>query len=329
LVEGTGRIDPPAPFTAESYALFTGWRWVFHHFRSLGKEVIQIAAAWWMDNVWSAKERALVLQDLAKLPESGLNSLQQIIYQELIRKELYTKDIKGYLQYDPTTDQVIQYCMNESGGFDVCASNLTEFIEAEIGAPVDLDTDTLGVYGFLALKNGTVIFKTLNKSTGDTRGAECATSANLDPHIIRVQLIQAQIRTTGSNILPLLLDDSNATKPGAEDKKARQDAVKERYDPLKKSKLADATLDINHVAGLSLKQICPYTEFLLRWLDRLPSTASSASSSSASSASSKRRAFLSLIDMVKATAAAKTAAESAKKASGKAVKAKPMAGAKK
>jgi hypothetical protein len=240
---------------------------------------------------------------------------------------LYTKDVQGYLQYEPTTDQVTQYCIDEtSGKSEICASNLTEFIENEIGSPTDLETETLPVYGFLTLKNGTVIFKTLNKSTGDTRGAECATSANLDPHILRLQLIQAQIRSLspGSKILPLLLDDSNATKPGTEEKKLRQDAVKERYDPPKKSKLTDSTMDINHVAGLSLKQICPYTEFLLRWHDRVLSKSSSSSSSG-------QRAFLSLIDMSRATTAAKALADAAKKprASGKAVKAKPVAGAKK
>jgi hypothetical protein len=340
LEQPVGRIEPPAPFTAESYAVFTGWRWVFHHFRSLRKEVVEIAASWWMDNVWSQKERGDVLLDLATTKTSDQNQVQRLVYSELHGKELYTDSIRGYLQYNPASDLVTQYCINdETGAPEECASNLTEFIEAEIGTSPDLEAGTLPVYGFLTLKNGTVIFKTLNKSTGDTRGAECATSANLDPHILRVQLIQAQIRsmTPDPELLSLLLDDSNATKPGIEEKKARQDAVKERYDPPKKSKLADPSVDVIHVAGLSLKQICPYTEFLLRWHDRiLARTGSSSSSSSSSSGASAKkpnhpRAFLSLIDTVRATAAAKAVAEAAKKprAAGKAVKAKPTASAKK
>jgi hypothetical protein len=326
LTDDAKHVSPPPPFTAESYALFTGWRWVFHHFgaphvdKRLQKEVVAIAAAWWMDNVWSPLERGAVLRDLATTPASS--PIQRLVYQELHGKELYSEQVQGYLQYDTVSNTVVPYCITDSEP-QVCASNLMEFIEAEIGAPLDLEADTLNIYGFLTLKNGTVIFKTLNKSTGDTRGAECATSANLNPHILRVQVIQAQIRAVApdSVLVPLLLDDSNTTKPETEEKKARQDAVKERYDPPKKSKLANPALDINHVAGLSLKQICPYTEFLLRWLDRnMPS-----SNSASAAASAKRRSFLSLVDVVRATSAVDKKA----RPSGQAVKAKAMAGAKK
>lgn len=323
LSKDAKHIEPPAPFTADSYALFTGWRWVFHHFgtnSALQAEVIAIAANWWMDNVWSVKERGAVLLDLATTPAS--NPIQRLVFKELHGKELYSEQVQGYLQYDTSSNTVIPYCVTE-GEPQVCASNLTEFIEAEIGSPLDLEADTLNIYGFLTLKNGTIIFKTLNKSTGDTRGAECATSANLNPHILRVQVIQAQIRSVApdSAIIPLLLDDSNATKPETEEKKARQDAVKERYDPPKKSKLANPALDVNHVAGLSLKQICPYTEFLLRWLDRnMPSN-----NSASAAASGRRRSFLSLVDVVRAT----SAVEKKPRASGQAVKAKAIASAKK
>jgi hypothetical protein len=63
----------------------------------------------------------------------------------------------------------------------------------------------------------------------------------------------------------LLADDAGAA---VEDNKVRQsiqDALKKMYNP--KVKAGDAALRITHITHMSLKQICPYMEFLLRWMD--------------------------------------------------------------
>jgi hypothetical protein len=69
-----------------------------------------------------------------------------------------------------------------------------------------------------------------------------------------------------SQIVRLLVSDDAAGT--IEDNKVRQsiqDALKKLYNP--KVKAAEPGLRITHISHLSLKQICPYMEFLLRWMD--------------------------------------------------------------
>jgi hypothetical protein len=186
-----------------------------------------------------------------------------------------------------------------------------EYVDEARGPPVDLEEGTRELYGLLAYKEGVSVFKTMNKSTGRPGGAECATASNLPGKQEILRELHALAKTILGGEQGLLLDDRKETAPTEADKKREQDAVRERYEPSKKSK-GSAEIDIRHIHTLNLKQICPYTEFLFRWLDTIPTGA----------ASSPRRFFLSAVDYVRAV----TAAEKAK-AAGKAAKPKRVKGA--
>jgi len=80
-------------------------------------------------------------------------------------------------------------------------------------------------------------------------------------------MIQAEIRSVAAADAPiraLLLDDSDAEITDGEHDRV-QEAVKKRYNP--RANAADPSLKITHLKHMSLKQMCPYMEFLLRWMD--------------------------------------------------------------
>ena len=115
----------------------------------------------------------------------------------------------------------------------------------------------------------------------------------------------------------LLLDDRKETAPTEADKKREQDAVRERYEPTKKSK-GSGDIDIRHIHTLNLKQICPYTEFLFRWLDAIHTGAGAGAGAGADAATP--RFFLSAVDYVRAVEAAAKAKAAEKAAKPKRVK---------
>ena len=209
-------------------------------------------------------------------------------------------------------DEAVAYCRQADGSIGRCASSILEYVEEARGLPVNLEEGTAELYGLLAYKEGVSVFKTMNKSTGRPGGAECATASNLPgkQEILRELHALARTRTEAS----LLLDDRKETAPTEADKKREQDAVRERYEPSKKSK-GSAEIDIRHIHTLNLKQICPYTEFLFRWLDAIPAGAGAGAPT--------QRFFLSAVDYVRAVEAADKA-----KAAGKAAKPKRVKGAK-
>jgi hypothetical protein len=72
-----------------------------------------------------------------------------------------------------------------------------------------------------------------------------------------------QTMAAGDPILPLLLDNRPDTAPTKKDKDALQKKVKDRYE----GKPAAGLDDFTHLHALSLRQICPYMEFILRYMD--------------------------------------------------------------
>jgi hypothetical protein len=62
-------------------------------------------------------------------------------------------------------------------------------------------------------------------------------------------------------IRPLLLDVAKETLPSDKEKAARQGDVTKRFGG------KEAPLDLLHLGDLTLKQLCPYTEFLLRYME--------------------------------------------------------------
>ena len=96
IAEPSGKIDPPLGFSKES---FNGWRWLFHHFATL-PETVPIACCWWMDNVWTWKQREAVFRDWST---RGLASLKddEAMYASVFQpRELFHGALSGYLVYD-------------------------------------------------------------------------------------------------------------------------------------------------------------------------------------------------------------------------------------
>ena len=260
IAKPSGKIEPPAGFSKES---FNGWRWLFHHFSSL-PETIPIACCWWMDNVWSSKQRAAVFRDWSARGLAALRDDEAMYASVFQPRELFAGALSGYLVYDTEKLALQTYCHLPSEPPAICTTVLQPDVNAAIGRPIDRKTDTGTIFGFLVSKRDTVVFKTVDKEKGDLRGAECANTSNLKNHESRIIIIQDIIRKSGTPIVPLLLTDTADTAPTEAIRKDRQDYVKRRFETSLGT--LDPRMDIQHTSDLSLKQICPYMEFLLRWM---------------------------------------------------------------
>jgi hypothetical protein len=131
---------------------------------------------------------------------------------------------------------------------------LQEDVKQLIGPPVDKEKDTGPIFGFLLLdpKDQSALFKTIHKADGSWKGAQCFNTSNLNVPRERVVALQRILReNVGEHpILEALMDDAVETQPTA-------DVIKRRA----------KTGTLLHVWDLTQKQICPYMEFLLRWMD--------------------------------------------------------------
>jgi hypothetical protein len=263
----SGKLDPPTGFGKEA---FNGWRWLFHHFGGLA-ETIGIGSRWWMDNVWSHKERAAILSSwiVRGVPEA------ETVYAASYKPgELFSGELSGYLVYDTDVKKLLKYCFIAGDKEpSICSEELDSIktaLYAAIGPDVDRKTDTGPIFGMLVSKKGNVVFKSVEKSTGALEGAECANNSNLREHRRRIKLIQDNIRAhapADSSIRSLLLADGLDDDISDAEHDAVQESMKKRYDPKAKGVRAAKDLAITHVKHLSLKQMCPYMEFLLRWMD--------------------------------------------------------------
>ena len=320
LTGAEGPLAPPPPFpkTAGAQLTLNGWRWVLHHFRDLGEVTLRIAVSWWADNIWTLPQRKAVLAYLCAKDPAAYTSIERLIRTSVGKSELFVGgDLKGYAVLEGEDE--VAYCQQADGSVRRCASSMAEYVDEARGPAVDLEEGTQDLYGLLAFKDGTSVFKTMNKATGRPGGAECATASNLPGK----QEILREVHRIARETLPvelqaLLLDDRKETVPTDAEKKAQQDAVKERYEPPSK-KPKNMTTDLRHINTLNLKQICPYTEFLFRWLDSRVGEAAAAAAAASPTALAPR-SFLSAVDYVRAVKAkAKAAAKGKKGKEGKGV----------
>ena len=278
IAEESGKIA--APHGLEE--TFNGWRWVFHRFSGL-EETIPLACRWWMDNIWTAKEREAMLNEWTLRD----NETEEFYAKTFRPVELFKGAVKGYMLVD---SELKTFCLGEGDTApSVCSDLYKPYVLAAIGKPVNRASVTeMGkVYGFLTLKKGDVIFKSVDMESGKLGGAECANTSNLGPHRLLIKKLQMLIRSiypAEDPFVSRLLDDKEDTKPTEEISKERKDAIKKRYDPTVKAKHPEFNLE--HVDDLSRLQICPYMEFLLRVLDMKHADG--------------KRWFLSLVDSVRA-----------------------------
>lgn len=267
ITKPTGPITRPTNFKEEA---FLGIRWVYTRFAHL-EETYEIGMKWWMDNVWTPDERAAVCDDLLRRKQSTWNEQQALVAKLLGPVELFQGPINGYHKY--TDGKLIRHCVIEGEGLGVCPDVpiFNKPIDELIGPAVDRKTDTDDIFGMIVQKSGTTIFKTVDKTAGKVlklEGAECANQSNLANHWPRLRNLQGKIRAAFSDatIAGLLLtDDEASTLNDAKQRTMIQDAERKVFDP--KTKPADPALRITHISHLSLKQICPYMEFLLRFAE--------------------------------------------------------------
>jgi hypothetical protein len=258
-----GKIAPPAGLTAD---VFNGWRWVLQHFGSL-PETRAIAAAWFMDNLWSGEERGAALAYWTSNTDPAIPTK---IYADLLRPvELFTASdgkLRGYLLFDATALDVKAYCMTARDTMpQACSSEMMRFVEPIIGAAPDRIESSGEVFGFLVLDRGRVVYKTLHKPSakGNLNGAQCATNSALTMHMPRVITTIEEIDkyAPADPIRSLLLDIAKETLPSDKEKAERQGDVTKRFSG------KAATRDLIHLGDLTLKQLCPYTEYLLRYME--------------------------------------------------------------
>jgi hypothetical protein len=265
ITEPSGKIDPPAGFNRET---FSGLRWVYNHFGMLA-ETVGIGCRWWMENIWTTEERIAVFSSWLKKGPSGLSE-DETFYANLFKPiELFFGEFSGFLVFDVEKKNLLQYCFVESDPAPApCTEVFRSEFERSIGRPVDRKKDTGPFFGMLVSKKGTPVFKSVDKAAGALEGAECANNSKLLEHLRRIHSIQVEMRRylpAGSSILPLLLGDDLEAAISDKEREDTQDALKARYDPKLKADQPEKT--ITHIKHMSLKQICPYMEFILRIAD--------------------------------------------------------------
>lgn len=257
--QDVGYIPHPEGMSKEQ---FHGWRWVLHHFREL-RETESIAMQWWMDNAWSSAERQAVL---SKWLSDSLDSEDERKWREAyIPKEMFLGELRGYILFDTESLKLQKYCMSDDT-VALCTSLLATEVEKVLPKAVDRKKDTGSVFGLLTTKKKTVVFKTVDTNIENIRwdGAECQNTSNLGNHRARIRAIQTHIPSDNS-IHRLLLEDSEDTLPAKDVFVAKKAELESRY--RKNNPRRNSSLDMNHIGDMSLKQACPYMEFLLRWLD--------------------------------------------------------------
>jgi hypothetical protein len=287
MAEPDEYIEPPEGMKKER---FYGLRWLYTHFAGLA-ETESIAARWWMDNIWTFAERNAVLADWISRYDS-LRGQEADWAKLYIPNEMYVGKLRGYMIYDPKDHDIKNYCFTSKGGkkaLGICPSIFKEDVDALIAPPVNRESaeDTGDVYGFLATITRTVVFKTVHKpsSKGRLTGAECDNDSNVLHHHPRILSAMEALRryAKGDPILKkgVLLETDESAVPSKAVRKEQQKALKLKYD----GKPSDFT-DFSHLQSLSLLQVCPYLEFLLRYMDMKKV--------------GDRRWFLSLVDSLRA-----------------------------
>lgn len=269
MSEPDAYIEPPTGFKKER---FFGLRWLYHHFGEL-EETPLIAARWWMDNVWTYGERNAVLANWVTRFDS-LNDDEKTWAGLYVPSEIYNGKIRGYMIFDPKDLSIKNLCFYKKNVTDsqkslgTCPSTFDDDVAMLIAPAVNRENDesTDEVFGFQATIKGITVFKTVHKPTAEGRltGAECDNDSNVLHHHPRVESAMKGLDTyaTDDPIRKFLLNTDPSAKPSKKEKDALQKALKLKYE----GKESDFE-EFHHLHELSLLQVCPYLEFLLRYMD--------------------------------------------------------------
>lgn len=222
------------------------WSWILERYATVPESRV-VAMRWWFDRQNYANQRAL-LEYTLQHPEDG--PLNVTLRSDLLR----SKQVLAYRVYNPETLGVEYFCMSTAAaadGFAACDSRFAAIVEKELNKPpVNFMDDTGPLFGFMAGKEGSVVFKTLDKTQPikpSSVGAECGNTSNLSVHHPRVRVLHTVGRVSDLKdmMLPDGDDDWDAAGADARKKTGRPEHMK----------------DITH------QPLCLYMEFLTRILD--------------------------------------------------------------
>jgi hypothetical protein len=264
-------MEPGEKSKKDTLNEFDGIRWVIHYFGALA-EIKPAAYSWWMDHKWTPAERATVLKHWAV---NGVSDIHTVFADCVRPNELFSgkyrgMDVSGYMEtiIDGKKTSVKRYVVREKEVSEELDMD-KESIDA-VTKTIDRTNDTGRIYGIMSLHNVNIAFKVVDKDqskkAGMDKGADCAGSTNLVPHRKRIREIQNIIRSNAgdSPFSRLLIVDTEGTadKPTQNPQTVLLHMLRGKTAPTNGD--AKAPDPMQNLEDLTLKQTCPYMEFILR-----------------------------------------------------------------
>jgi hypothetical protein len=221
------------------------WTWILRHYSDI-PEVKPIALRWFYDKMMTYGEQKTVCERVIQTKEEPFMSI-------LKTDMMISSSVTAYRIFNPETNAIEVQCQSGST-YTPCSSKIAELIMTRLGpGPLAIPGDVGVILGFLATKEGRIVFKTLDTTKALTKssvGAECGNTSNLKEHHPRVTALQAAA-AADARIGPLMLPDSEESFEAVKaDAKARMAARKPE-----------------HMRDITHQPLCLYMEFLTRLLD--------------------------------------------------------------
>jgi hypothetical protein len=209
---------------------------------------------WWTDVEWSQDQKINIFK---KWLAGNQTEEEKYLESLFVPTEFFRGELSGFYGIDLKKNAIVTYCFFEGDDSPaVCPSNMLEDVVQITGKPVNRVNNTGPIFGLLNLnpkQSGAILFKSVSKEDGSPEGAQCQNNSNLTSGRARIKNIHDQIRKSvreNDPIVDILLDDRAETIPSDAERKTRR-----------------ATMNIQHLYDLSKNELCPYMEFLLRWMD--------------------------------------------------------------
>jgi hypothetical protein len=203
-------------------------------------ETRQVALRWLFDKMPYKQQR-----EMLEFAIAGNAELESVLRDDILR----TSTTAAYRIYNPEL-MTIEYICRTASGFSLCASNIAAVVEKALNKPVKIPDNVGSLLGFLAAKNGKIVFKSLDTTKpmkSKAGGAECGNTSNLGEHHPRIRLLHAAGRSDPI-LAPMIIADIEAWDEAG---------AKKRMSSLKPT----------HMKDITHQPLCLYMEFLSRLLD--------------------------------------------------------------
>jgi hypothetical protein len=254
----------PIEIEADGYKeLIENMRYIYSHFGQL-EETEGIGCKWWMDYIWTPAERFAVFSNWISRGLSKLNGDEKFFADQFKHNdELFEKGgMQGFFIYK---EKLECYYIND-GHIEQTTKLVDDLIATKTSAPVDIESGTDDVFGFLTKKGEDVIFKSLKK--GESKmGQDCLGSTNLENALASIRNIQEKLEAylpADAIFRKYLLDPSSSDEVKAIVKTLKKSQpIEKRFMPG-----GDKISMPTYCRELSKLQLCQYMEFMLRYMDR-------------------------------------------------------------